>query len=89
MDKVPVINKGYKFRLYPNAVQKNFFAKSFSCVRFIYNRMFRDRIDYYKETGKSLNNTPAKYKNEFEWLKEVDRLALCNAQLNLNKACTN
>ena len=51
--------------------------------------MLRDRIDYYKESGKSLNNTPAEYKKEFEWLKEVDSLALCNAQLNLNKAYTN
>lgn len=89
MDKELVINKGYKFRLYPNASQKIFFAKSFGCVRFIYNRMLRDRIDYYKETGKSLNNTPAEYKKEFEWLKEVDSLALCNAQMNLNKAYTN
>ena len=89
MDKIPVLNKGYKFRLYPTEEQKIFFAKSFGCVRFIYNRMLRDRIDYYKKTGKSLNNTPAKYKQEFEWLKEVDSLALCNAQMNLNKAYTN
>jgi len=30
--------------------------------------------------------TPAKYKKEFEWLKEVDSLALANAQLNLQTA---
>lgn len=30
--------------------------------------------------------TPAKYKKEFAWLKEVDSLALANAQLNLDKA---
>ena len=29
-------------------------------------------IDYYKETGQKLNNTPAQYKEEFPWLKEVD-----------------
>lgn len=48
--------------------------------------MLSDRISHYKETGESLNNTPAQYKKEFEWLKEVDSLALANAQLNLNKA---
>jgi len=61
-------------------------AKTFGCVRFVYNRMLTDRIEHYKETRESLANTPAQYKNEFEWLKEVDSLALANAQLNLNKA---
>ena len=32
---------------------------------------------------------PAAYKNQFEWLKEVDSLALANAQLNLNTAYKN
>ena len=50
--------------------------------------MLRDRIDYYK-TGQKLNNTPAQYKEEFPWLKEVDSLALANAQMNLNKAYHN
>ena len=54
------------------------FAKTFGCVRFIYNKMLSDRIDYYKETGQKLNNTPAQYKEEFPWLKEVDSLALAN-----------
>ena len=56
------------------------FAKTFGCVRFIYNKMLSDRLDYYKETGKKLHNTPAQYKEEFPWLKEVDSLALANAQ---------
>ncbi|KIG20509.1 transposase, partial [Clostridium tetani] len=33
--------------------------------------------------------TPAQYKKEFEWLKELDSLALANAQLNLDKAYKN
>jgi putative transposase len=48
--------------------------------------MLADRIRHYEETGESLNNTPAQYKKEFEWLREVDSLALANVQLNLNKA---
>lgn len=51
--------------------------------------MLSDRIVHYQQTGKSLNNTPAQYKKEFEWLKEIDSLALANAQLNLNKAYKN
>ena len=33
--------------------------------------------------------TPARYKSEFPWLKEVDSLALCNAQLHLQTAYKN
>ena len=65
------------------------FAKTFGCVRFVYNRMLADKIKYYEETGKKLNNTPAQYKKEFEWLKEVDSLALANAQMNLQTAYMN
>ena len=78
--------KSYKFRLYPNPEQMIFFEKTFGCSRFIWNQMLADRIAHYEETGESLKNTPAQYKNEFPWLKEVDSLALANVQLNLNKA---
>ena len=84
-----IVNKAYRYRIYPTTEQKMMFAKTFGCVRFIYNKMLSDRIDYYKETGQKLNNTPAQYKEEFPWLKEVDSLALANAQMNLNKAYNN
>lgn len=64
-------------------------AKTFGCVRFIYNRMLSDKIKHYEETKQKLNNTPAQYKKEFEWLKEVDSLALANAQINLQTAYNN
>ena len=79
----------YKYRLYPNKEQQEYFVKCFGCVRFIYNRMLSDKIEYYKETKQKLNNTPAQYKKEFEWLKEVDSLALANAQMNLQTAYNN
>ena len=78
--------KAYKFRLYPNFEQRILFEKTFGCSRFIWNQMLADRIAHYEKTGKGLNNTPAQYKEEYPWLKEVDSLALCNVQLNLNKA---
>ena len=78
--------KAYKFRLYPTEEQKVIFAKTFGCSRAIWNMMLADKIAYYKETGKTLNNTPAQYKKKFPWLKEVDSLALANVQLNLQKA---
>lgn len=82
-------NKAYKFRIYPTAEQAVLFAKTFGCVRFIYNQMLADKIKFYEETKQKLNNTPAQYKQEFEWLKEVDSLALANAQMNLQTAYNN
>ena len=83
------MNKAYKFRLYPNKKQKEYFSKCFGCVRFIYNKMLEDKIKYYNETKKKLDNTPAQYKKEYEFLKEVDSLALSNAQMNLQSAYNN
>ena len=81
--------KAYKYRLYPNLEQHEYLVKTFGCTRFIYNKMLADKIEYYKETGEMLKNTPAQYKKEFEWLKEVNSLALANAQQNLEKAYKN
>ena len=80
------MNKAYKFRIYPNAEQQIILAKTFGCVRFIYNQMLADKINHYEETKQKLNNTPAQYKSKFPWLKEVDSLALANAQMNLQTA---
>ena len=62
------------------------FEKTFGCSRFIWNQMLADRKAHYEKTGETLKSTPAQYKEDFPWLKEVDSLALCNVQLNLNKA---
>ena len=83
------MNKAIKYRVYPTEQQKEMFLKTFGCCRKIYNLMLSDKIDYYKETGSSLHNTPAQYKADFPYLKEVDSLALCNEQLALQKAYTN
>jgi len=88
-----IFKKAYKFRIYPTLEQISFFAKSFGCVRKVYNLMLDDRkknYEEYKSTGiKTKYPTPAKYKEEYPYLKEVDSLALANAQLNLEKAFKN
>jgi len=49
-----------------------------------------EQYKYDKEVLKQQRySQPADYKQEFEWLKEVDSLALANAQLNLNTAYKN
>ena len=55
--------------------------------------MLNDRIKSYEENKENIKKikypTPAKYKKDFEFLKEVDSLALANAQLNLDKSYKN
>ncbi|AIE61796.1 putative transposase (plasmid) [Bacillus methanolicus MGA3] len=89
-------NKAYKFRLYPTKEQEQLFAKTFGCVRFAYNQMLAEQKEIYKKfkddkeaLKKQKFPTPAKYKREFPWLKEVDSLALANVQINLQKAFKN
>jgi putative transposase len=89
-------NKAYKFRLYPTQEQEQLLAKTFGCVRFVYNKMLAERketSEQFKDDKEALKKqkfpTPAKYKKESVWLKEVDSLALANAQLNLQKAYQN
>lgn len=53
--------------------------------------MLSDRMNSYQESPKCIDKsikypTPVQYKTDFPFLKEVDSLALANAQLNLNKA---
>ena len=41
--KTKIIQKSYKFRIYPNLEQIIFFSKTFGCVRKVYNLMLDDR----------------------------------------------
>ncbi|MEC1180609.1 IS200/IS605 family element RNA-guided endonuclease TnpB [Metasolibacillus meyeri] len=76
-----LVNKAYKFRIYPNKEQEIFIAKTIGCSRFIFNRFLARWNDTYKETGKGLtyNSCAAELtqlKKECVWLKEVDGIAL-------------
>lgn len=82
-------NKAIKYRIYPTTEQSIMFAKTFGCCRKVYNLMLTDKIAYYKATGKSIQTTPAQYKDEYPYLREVDSLALANVQLNLQAAYKN
>ena len=72
-----------KYRIYPNKEQVDLINKTIGCARLVYNLMLHD---FY------VNNeikTPAKYKNNYPFLKEVDSLALANSQLDLKQAFRN
>ncbi|WP_182279506.1 RNA-guided endonuclease InsQ/TnpB family protein [Blautia obeum] len=80
------INRAVKIRICPNAEQRVQIEKTIGCSRFIYNCMLADKMEHYKKEKKMLRNTPASYKKEYPWLKEVDSLALANVQMHLESA---
>ena len=82
-------NRAIKYRVYPTTEQSIMFAKTFGCCRKVYNLMLSDKIDGYKATGKFPTVTPAKYKNDYPYLREVDSLALANKQMDLQEAFRN
>jgi len=48
--------------------------------------MLDEKLRAYKKKERIQRITPTKYKNEFSFLREVDSFALCNVQLQLEKA---
>ena len=82
-------NKAIKYRVYPTTEQSIMFAKTFGCCRKVYNLMLSDKIEEYELTGKFPTVTPAKYKDEYPYLREVDSLALANKQMDLQKDAFN
>lgn len=80
------LNRAIKYRTYPTEEQAVLLAKTFGCVRFVWNRMLTDAQTFLNEAGVFFVPTPAKYKKEFPFLKEVDSLALANTQLDLKAA---
>ena len=93
-----VINKSFKIRIYPNNSQRELIEKSFGCSRFIYNSMLAERRRAYEELKDSPNRqalwtykykTEKDYKEEFEWLKEVESSSLQQARIDLSNAYSN
>ena len=83
--------KAFKYRLYPTESQSIKINQTIGCARLIYNLMLDAKQKHYSQYKKTLNIAPAKFKQDekYSFLKEVDSLALANAQLNLNTAYNN
>jgi len=86
-----LVNKAYKFRIYPTKEQEILITKTFGCSRFVFNHFLAKWNDTYKETGKGLTYNSCSYqltqlKKELVWLKEVDSIALQTSLKNLADA---
>ena len=87
-----MILKGYKYCIYPNKKQEEQIQKTFGCKRFVYNQCLSYRREKYEKEKMSLYkldlmNYKNKFlKNEYAWLKEVDKCALDNAVSDMDYA---
>ena len=86
-----MMEKAFKYRIYPNKQQKIQFAKTFGCIRFVYNHYLDTRIRAYEKDKTTLNyydcaNDLKQLKTEFVWLKEVDSTALQSSLRDLDSA---
>lgn len=90
----PSIVKSYKFRLYPNQLQKQMIERTFGCKRFIYNHFLAKSISDYQQSGRSNSYSQnskdlTSLKKKFNWLAEVDSWATQNALRDLDSAYQN
>src|SRR5690606_7042246 len=83
-----LVNKAYKFRIYPTKEQEILIAKTIGCSRYVFNHFLNEWNNTYKATGKGLtyytcSAALTQLKKELEWLKEVDSIALQSSLKNL------
>ncbi len=88
-----LVNKAYKFRIYPNQEQETLIAKTIGCSRFVFNHFLTKWNETYKETGKGLTYNACsselpQLKKALPWLKEVDSIAIQSSLKNLADAFT-
>lgn len=84
----------FKYRIYPNAKQRQLIQKTFGCVRFVYNYYLAQCKQLLKEnqprlTYKQCSRDLTQLKIMNPWLKESDKFALQNALRDLDRAYEN
>ena len=90
-----LLHRGYKYRIFPTEDQRSYFMQTFGCRRKVYNVYVNALYSQLEAQGyrngyirmKDLTFvTPATLKKQFPYMKDVDSLALCNAQLDFKNA---
>jgi len=88
--------KALKVRIYPTLHQKTLIDKTLGSCRALYNMMLHERRTFFeenKEDRKVVNGhkykTEKEYKVEFDWMKEVDAVALQQSRNDLSQAYSN
>ena len=71
-----LINKAYKFRLYPNNLQMTIINKTFGCTRVVYNHMLVLKKENNYLSRFDMNKLLPSLKEEYPFLNEVDSCSL-------------
>ena len=97
-DKISIIHKSLKIRLYPTEDQKILLNKTFGCCRLLYNERLREHIDWYRVNKDLSKDQRSKFKGKlpkqlreekYEFLNEVIAEPLINSQRNCEEAFSN
>src|SRR3954447_21605477 len=86
---------GYRFRFYPSPDQEQILARTFGCVRYVYNWALRLRTDAWHEgervnyTQSSIALTELKQAKKTEWLNEVSSVPVQQSLRHLQGAFVN
>ena len=89
------MQKGIKFRIYPNREQQNLINQTLGCCRLIYNKGLAMRNEAYENSNKigysqtSAMLTELKRCEDFAFLKVVDSIALQQSLRDLDKGFVN
>ena len=65
--KTKIVQKSYKFRIYPTLEQIIFFSKTFGCVRKVYNLMLDDRIKLFEKKNTTKEKDEKSSEKEIEF----------------------
>ena len=86
----------FKARIYPNTSQASLINKTIGCSRKVHNEMLAERKTFYeqnKDNKEVLKNhkykTEKELKQEYDYLKEVDSIALQQSRIDVTTAYTN
>ena len=97
-DKISIIHKSLKIRLYPSKDQEILLNKTFGCCRLLYNERLREHIDWYNinkdlpkdQRSKFKGKLPKQLREEkYEFLSEAIAEPLINSQRNCEEAFSN
>ena len=77
------MQKAFKYRIYPNKIQRELIGKTIGCSRFVYNHFLSISEEGYQSYSKN-SKMLTSLKCEKPFLKEVDKFALQNSLRNLD-----
>ena len=89
-----IVEKAFKYRLYPSKKQEIQLAKTFGSCRYVFNHYLAERIALYNNSQQTVGYNACSadltlLKNQLPWLKEIDKFALQNSLKDLDRAYQN